>query len=275
MDDEAKPYLLTEASGLTGLSVDALRKRIERKKLRGTRSNEDGQWRVWLTSKDVETAKFGQVLDKSGQVSDGPPDESRTIKALEGEAAALRDALVRERERVDRAEAGRDAALAGEAKAREELAALAVRVAVAETETKALRERAEKTEARADRAEEEARRPFWRRWLGVAALCAASASGLWPAVASAQTDTASATWVMPGCRASVSETGETWYRQGVCAGVVRAISAMDVDMCVPGAVTQGQKLRVLVHYIDARPERQHENFVKLAVEALRAAWPCR
>jgi hypothetical protein len=50
MDDEAKPYLLTDASGLTGLSVEALRKRIERKSLRGTRSNEDGQWRVWLTS---------------------------------------------------------------------------------------------------------------------------------------------------------------------------------------------------------------------------------
>ncbi len=43
MDDEAKPYLLTEASGLAGLSVDALRKRIERKKLRRSRSNEDGQ----------------------------------------------------------------------------------------------------------------------------------------------------------------------------------------------------------------------------------------
>src|SRR5215208_3482307 len=104
MDDEAKPYLLTEASGLTGLSVDALRKRIERKKLRGSRSNEDGQWRVWLTSKDVETARSGQAVDKSGQGSDGPPDESRTIKALEDRATALQDALTRERARAERAE---------------------------------------------------------------------------------------------------------------------------------------------------------------------------
>ena len=152
MDDEAKPYLLTEASRLTGLSVDALRKRIERRRLRGSRSNEDGQWRVWLTSKDIETAKAGQVLD-------APPDESRTIKALEGETAALREALARERERADKAERERE-------EARDEAKALAVRAAVAETEAKGLRERAERAETRADRAEAEARRPFWRRWLG-------------------------------------------------------------------------------------------------------------
>ena len=87
MDDEAKPYLLTEASGLTGLSVDALRKRIERKKLRGSRSNEDGQWRVWLTARDVETARSGRLMDRSSQDVDGQPDESRAIKALEAEVA--------------------------------------------------------------------------------------------------------------------------------------------------------------------------------------------
>lgn len=38
MDDEAKPYLLTEAFELTGLSVDALRKRIEQNRLR------NGNW---------------------------------------------------------------------------------------------------------------------------------------------------------------------------------------------------------------------------------------
>ena len=47
------------------------------------------------------------------------------------------------------------AARAGEAKAREELADLAVRVAAAESEARGLRE-----------ALTEARRPFWRRWLG-------------------------------------------------------------------------------------------------------------
>ena len=148
MDDEAKPYLLTEASRLTGLSVDALRKRIERKKLRGTRSNEDGQWRVWLTSKDVETANSSQSVDKSGQGSDGPPDESRTIKALEGEAATLREALGRERERADRTEAAAVAARDLADRRLQEIAELRERAGRAEGEAAALR------------------RPWWRKMLG-------------------------------------------------------------------------------------------------------------
>jgi uncharacterized membrane protein YqiK len=166
MDDEAKPYLLTEASGLTGLSVDALRKRIERKRLRGTRSNEDGQWRVWLTSKDVETAKSGQAVDKFGQRIDGPPDENRTIKAMEAEAGTLRDALGRERERADKAEAAAAEARALADRRLQEIAELRERAAVAETEAKAQRERAERAEARADRAEDEARQPWWRKLIG-------------------------------------------------------------------------------------------------------------
>ena len=162
MDDEAKPYLLTEASRLTGLSVDALRKRIERKKLRGSRSNEDNQWRVWLTSKDVETAKSGQPVDKSGQDVDGQPDESRTIKALEAEAAVLREAVGRERERADKAE-GESATL------RERMESERARAAQAEREREEARSRAAAAEGEAKGLREalaEARRPFWRRWLG-------------------------------------------------------------------------------------------------------------
>jgi chromosome segregation ATPase len=143
MDEEAKPYSLAEASSLTGLSVDALRKRIVRKKLRASRSNEDGQWRVWLTSKDVETAKSGRSADRSGHGADGPLDESWTIKALEDAVKALREALERAsaevpglRERLERAEREREEAR--------------VRAAAAEGEVKGLRD---------------ALRPFWRRWL--------------------------------------------------------------------------------------------------------------
>jgi len=135
--------------------------------------------------------------------------------------------------------------------------------ATAEGEAKGLRE-----------ALEEARRPFWRRWLGVAALCAGSI--LLPAIASAQEDPGSATWVTPGCRAAIAraDTGEM-YRRGVCDGIVSGISFMDADTCTPKGVTLGQMIRVVVRYIDARPARQHESFNGLALEALRAAWPCR
>jgi hypothetical protein len=162
MDDEAKPYLLTEASGLTGLSVDALRKRIERKRLRGSRSNEDGQWRVWLTSRDIEAAKAGRSADKSSHGLDDYPDESRTIKALEAEAATLREAVGRERDRAERAEAqvAAERARAGQVEAdrdaaRAEATRAQVTAASAEGEVKGLRE-----------ALAEARRPFWRRWMG-------------------------------------------------------------------------------------------------------------
>ncbi len=150
--DQPKPYLLTEASSLTGLSVDALRKRILRRKLRAHRSNEDGLWRVWLTEADIETAKAGRL---AGNDVDAPSEESRTINALEAEIGTLREALMRERERADRAEA-RVAAERGRVEAAErEREDARVRAAAAEAEGKGLRE-----------ALAEARRPFWRRWIG-------------------------------------------------------------------------------------------------------------
>src|SRR5690349_10607259 len=138
MGDEAKPYLLTEASGLTGLSVDALRKRIIRKKLRASRSNEDGQWRVWLTSADVETAKSGRSADKPSQGIDGPVDESRTIKALEDAIGLLREQFGQDRTTLE--------AAVVELKARAERA---------EMEASAERARADRAEARTGQVEAE------------------------------------------------------------------------------------------------------------------------
>jgi hypothetical protein len=48
-----------------------------------------------------------------------------------------------------------------------------------------------------------------------------------------------------------------------------------LELCIPNAVTNGQMVRVVVKYIEDRPARMHENFKALAVEALRAAWPCK
>ncbi len=192
----------------------------------------------------------GRPLKPEGEPPHDAPEPPSLIKELEGEAATLRSALDRERERADRAEREREEAR--------------IRAAAAEGEAKGLR-----------LALEEARRPFWRRWLGVATLCAASA--LLPPVASAQVDPGSATWVMPGCRASIAESRSrpADYAQGVCMGMVRGIFFMHPDVCAPLEVTNGQILRVVVRYIDMRPERQHESFAKIVAEALGAAWPCR
>jgi hypothetical protein len=44
---------------------------------------------------------------------------------------------------------------------------------------------------------------------------------------------------------------------------------------VPDGVTNRQGVAVVVKYIEARPERMHERFSVLAIEALTAAWPCK
>ena len=148
---EPKPYLLTEAASLIGLSVDALRKRILRRKLRANKSNEDGLWRVWLTTADIEAARNGQL---AGLEVDSPADEPRMINILEGQIAMLQQTLDRERQRADQAEMQvalqRDRADAAE-REREEAR---IRAAAAEAEGRGLRE-----------ALAEARRPFWRRWI--------------------------------------------------------------------------------------------------------------
>src|SRR4051794_16854802 len=49
----------------------------------------------------------------------------------------------------------------------------------------------------------------------------------------------------------------------------------EMRSCPPKRVTSEQVVRVVVAYIERRPQRMHENFKELALEALRDAWPCR
>jgi hypothetical protein len=85
----------------------------------------------------------------------------------------------------------------------------------------------------------------------------------------------SANEVMPGCRALIAHSDEsTDYWQGYCSGAVAAIVRVDPGNCPPKGSTVGQGVRVVIKYIDSRPERLHEDFHDLAAEALRIAWPC-
>jgi hypothetical protein len=84
--------------------------------------------------------------------------------------------------------------------------------------------------------------------------------------------------VMVGCRIFTDPNNNSKpYDQGTCAGMIAGISYMGngAVYCAPSGVTMGQQLRVAVQYIDARPTRTHEDFRKLALEALKAAWPCQ
>ncbi len=266
-------YLLTDAAERTGLTVEAIRQRIKRGKLEAVKGN-DGMLRVRLTTADLEALDRSSPGRAAPTAAGQPVNDDRLLKALQeaaearGEAVALRERAEMAEARAERAEAETATERARAAQAEREREAARIAAAAAEGEAKGLRE-----------ALAEARRPFWRRWLGLAALCAGSV--LLPAVASAQVNPDSATWAMPGCRAAIYKadtrmmTVDESFLAGACHGMVRGLLSADPGICAPNGSTQGQAVRVVVQYIDARPARQHENFVDLATEALRSAWPCR
>ena|SRR3979411_1233718 len=90
----------------------------------------------------------------------------------------------------------------------------------------------------------------------------------------AQEDTKSANYVMTGCHNLAADQNTEPFLQGICAGLISGVTYQSKDNCLPTGVTRGQIVRVVVQYIDVRPARMHEDFRKLALEALRAAWPC-
>jgi Rap1a immunity proteins len=88
-------------------------------------------------------------------------------------------------------------------------------------------------------------------------------------------DMASANYVMPGCRAFLNKTNTDVFLSGLCHGLIAGAQYRSQEICEPDGITHGQEVRVVVQYIDARPARMHEDFRKLALEAIRAAWPCQ
>jgi hypothetical protein len=59
-----------------------------------------------------------------------------------------------------------------------------------------------------------------------------------------------------------------------CAGEVEGLAFASCAR-VPPDVTASQAVRVVVRYIEQRPQRMHESFLKLAPAALINARPCR
>ena len=48
-----------------------------------------------------------------------------------------------------------------------------------------------------------------------------------------------------------------------------------LNVCPPAASTRSQLIAVFVEYLSRRPERRHEDFVKVALDSLRTVFPCR
>ena len=87
-------------------------------------------------------------------------------------------------------------------------------------------------------------------------------------------DQLSANSKIVGCRNYISSSKDDLLLQGYCAGAVQALVEFAAGACAPKGATNMQGVRIVLQYIDARPARLHENFNKLAAEALRQAWPC-
>jgi Rap1a immunity proteins len=93
-------------------------------------------------------------------------------------------------------------------------------------------------------------------------------------------------WV-PDCKAYINDNSTAWGRADACAGVVNLLASLAQAQLgrfeeagwgcfdVPRDVSLRQRVRVVVRYIEARPQRMDESFFRLAFEAQADAWPCR
>ena len=91
----------------------------------------------------------------------------------------------------------------------------------------------------------------------------------------AQENRNSANYIMKGCRDLIkADSSEGWLEMGICSGKIDGVEWSADEVCAPRGSTHGQSIRVVVAYIARRPERMHESFNELALEALIAAWPC-
>jgi hypothetical protein len=45
--------------------------------------------------------------------------------------------------------------------------------------------------------------------------------------------------------------------------------------CPPGGATNLQRIKVIVDYIEKRPDRKNADFRLVANEAMAKAWPCK
>ena len=86
-----------------------------------------------------------------------------------------------------------------------------------------------------------------------------------------------------GCKAFAdgqSRTSEIYALGSFCSGVVHGLAGVskllppEWQSCVPANSTAQQLAQVVVRYVEARPQRMHEDLRLLALDAFRDAWPC-
>ena len=100
------------------------------------------------------------------------------------------------------------------------------------------------------------------------ALCLLSA----PALAQ---DT-SGNYMLPRCEDAI-QPRSTEPGALTCTAIISALrwASPRFSVCSPQGVDTGQAVRVVVAYLRRHPERLHEDFYQLTVDAMHEAWPCK
>jgi hypothetical protein len=104
-------------------------------------------------------------------------------------------------------------------------------------------------------------------------------------------DLPSANDVMPSCRSLLRkvqtqphfDADKSYKKEDVaCITGLDVVTLMfslapadDPPFCIPDDVTLGQRVAVVVKYIDQHPEEMHQSFAYLAYRASEEAWPCK
>ncbi|HEX2656600.1 MAG TPA: Rap1a/Tai family immunity protein [Xanthobacteraceae bacterium] len=94
-------------------------------------------------------------------------------------------------------------------------------------------------------------------------------------------DVNSGNFMLPYCKQWVESERMSDRFSGICAGTIATLawnaSALEYPwrFCAPDGVTNGQLGRVVVSHFEKHPEELHLEFRKLALDALKQAWPCR
>jgi len=109
--------------------------------------------------------------------------------------------------------------------------------------------------------------------LGASGAFVATATAAGPAASSRMF---SADFYLGGCKDFVA--GKSNFFAGRCVGAVEVLDALNADtklFCPPDNTDNLQRVRTIVTYIEARPDRKNEDFRLLANEAMAKAWPCK
>lgn len=113
------------------------------------------------------------------------------------------------------------------------------------------------------------------RWIITLMLLAGT---LGPAAAQPADSVVATGSVLMGCRALVeNDPNGDMMQMGACAGAIRAsldIGAEVRQICPVDYVGVLQAARVVIGFVDEKPERKSEHFGPLAMTALGYRWPC-